>query len=110
MTRRDEERLKDIVNAVAAIRAHLERGSLDDGLIYDAVRMRLIEIGEAAKAVTPELRSAAEGVPWRSTITMRDLLAHRYFDTERAIVSATVRHDLEPLLDAVRRLLDRSDP
>lgn len=37
---------------------------------------------------------------------MRDYLAHRYFDTDHAIVSATVERDLPVLLAAVMRLLD----
>ena len=45
--RPDRLRLADIIEAAAAIEAHRERGGLDDGLVYDAVRVRLIEIGEA---------------------------------------------------------------
>ena len=37
--RHDEERLSDIVNAITAIRSHLARGDLSDGLIFDAVRV-----------------------------------------------------------------------
>jgi len=51
MSRHDEERLHDILDAIRAIRKHLERGDLSDGLIYDAVRMRLVEIGEAVKDI-----------------------------------------------------------
>ncbi len=47
--RRDDERLADIVDAIAAIRSHLARGDLSDGLVFDVVRVRLIEIGEAVK-------------------------------------------------------------
>jgi uncharacterized protein with HEPN domain len=36
MTRRDAERLSDILAAIDAIRAHLARGDLSDGLVYDA--------------------------------------------------------------------------
>ncbi len=46
MTRPDADRLADIIDAGDAIRAHLRRGDLSDGLVYDAVRVRLIEIGE----------------------------------------------------------------
>lgn len=46
MSRQDEARLGDIVDAIAAIRDHLTRGDLHDGLVYDAVRVRLIEIGD----------------------------------------------------------------
>ena len=54
-SRHDGERLTDIINAIDAIRSHLARGDLSDGLIFDAVRVRLIEIGEAVKALDPEL-------------------------------------------------------
>jgi hypothetical protein len=40
----DVERLRDIIDAIGAIRQHLARGELSDALIYDAVRMRLVEI------------------------------------------------------------------
>ena len=36
---------------------------------------------------------------------MRDYLTHRYFDTDHAIVSATVERDLPPLIKAAQRLL-----
>lgn len=51
MSRHDEARLRDIIEAVDAIQNHLTRGDLHDGLVYDAVRVRLIEIGEAVKAI-----------------------------------------------------------
>jgi hypothetical protein len=44
VSRRDDERLSDIVASAEAIASHLERGGLDDGLVFDAVRVRLIEI------------------------------------------------------------------
>ena len=47
MSRRDREWLADIGDALAAISEYLRRGTLDDGLVFDAVRLRLIEIGEA---------------------------------------------------------------
>ena len=50
MTRHDASRLADVVEAVDANRDHLTKGDLSDGLVYDAVRVRLIEIGEAVKA------------------------------------------------------------
>ena len=55
MSRRDDERLADVLASAEAIRRHLERGGLDDGLVFDAVRVRLIEIGEAVKDIDPDL-------------------------------------------------------
>lgn len=65
MTRRDAERLDDILDAIRAIRSHLGRGDLSDGLVYDAVRVRLIEIGEAVKSLPAEIVATEPGLPWR---------------------------------------------
>ena len=108
MSRRDRERLADILAAIEAIRAHLQRGDLADGLVYDAVRARLIEIGEAVKNVDAGLLAKAPEIPWADVAGMRDRLSHRYFDTSHAIVQATVEIDLPPLEAAVLRLLSQN--
>ena len=105
MSRHDAERLQDILTAIDAIRAHLRRGDLTDGLVFDAVRVRLIEIGEAVKGVGPELLTSEVEIPWPAVASMRDHLAHQYFDTSHAIVAATVAEDLPSLEQAVRRLI-----
>ena len=107
MTRRDAERLADILDAIGAIRSHLVRGDLSDGLVYDAVRVRLIEIGEAAKSIPAEVVATEPGTPWRDIAAMRDRLAHRYFDTLHSIVQSTIENDLLPLEQAVLRLQAR---
>jgi uncharacterized protein with HEPN domain len=104
VSRRDAERLQDILDAIAAINSHVQRGDLADGLIFDAVRVRPLEIGEAIKAVSPELLDTEPGHPWSDIARMRDRLAHRYFDTTHSQVSGAVEHDLEPLRAAVLRL------
>ena len=103
--RRDQDRLADIIAAAAAITSHLARGGIDDGMVFDAVRVRLIEIGEAVKDIDPELLSKEPDVPWPDIAGMRDHLTHRYFDTAHSIVAATVDHDLPPLIAATERLL-----
>ena len=108
MSRQDEARLGDIIEAVDAIRDHLTRGDLHDGLVYDAVRVRLIEIGEAVKGIDPDLLDGAPGVPWKEIARMRDHLAHRYFDTDHAIVQDVVDNDLGPLSDAVQSLIGQT--
>jgi uncharacterized protein with HEPN domain len=107
--RRDEQRLEDVLAAIGAITQHLRRGGLDDGLVFDAVRVRLIEIGEAVKTIDPSLLAREPDIPWSDVAAMRNHLAHRYFDTAHAIVRATVDHDLPPLAAAVRRLLSPTD-
>ena len=55
MSYREAQRQADIQAAIDAIRSHLQRGELSDGLIFDAVRIRLLEIGEAVKALPEPL-------------------------------------------------------
>jgi uncharacterized protein with HEPN domain len=110
VTRRDRERLTDVLEALDAIRNHLARGDLSDGLVLDAVRLRLIEIGEAVKGLTPVLTGTEPDIPWDDIAGMRDWLAHHYVDTSHAIVQATVEEDLPKLEAAVRRLEQRDDP
>ncbi len=104
MTYRDRQRLADIQAAIDAIRSHLQRGDLSDGLVFDAVRIRLLEIGEAVKALPADLLNTQPGIPWRQITRMRDHLAHRYFDTAHAILQATVDDDLPELERAIAAL------
>jgi uncharacterized protein with HEPN domain len=75
VTRDPAERLDDVVAALEAIRAHLARGDLADGLVFDAVRVRLIEIGEAVKDLPSDLLAYEPAIPWKEIAGMRDRLA-----------------------------------
>lgn len=108
MSRHDRQRLEDILAAIDAIRAHLTRGELSDSLVFDAVRVRLTEIGEAVKALPAELLAHEPGLPWAQIAGMRDRLAHRYFDTSHSILAATVEHDVPELERATRSLIDHT--
>lgn len=69
---------------------HLKRGGLEDGLVFDAVGVRLIEIGEAVKDIDPDVLEEEPANPWRDVAGMRDHLAHRCFDTTHSIVQGAV--------------------
>jgi uncharacterized protein with HEPN domain len=101
VSRHDEEWLADIADALQAIRNYRDRGDLNDGLIFDAIRLRLIEIGEAVKRMSLELLESEADIPWEDIAGMRDRLAHRYFDTSHAIVQATLDNDLPELESAI---------
>jgi uncharacterized protein with HEPN domain len=103
---RDRQRLSDIQAAIDAIRSHLQRGTLADGLVFDAVRIRLLEIGEAVKALPAGLLATQPSIPWSQIARMRDHLAHRYFDTAHAILQATVDDDLPELERAIHSLAE----
>jgi hypothetical protein len=49
------QRIADIQAAIDAIRSHSQRSDLSDDLVFDAVRIRLLKIGEAVKALPDDL-------------------------------------------------------
>ena len=58
-----------------------QRQDLDDDELLRLALTKLVEIvGEAAKSISPESRSAMPQVPWRAAARMRDRLVHHYFD------------------------------
>lgn len=107
MTRDPAVRLDDILAAVAAIDDYLDTSTLDEPVVFDAVRMRLIEIGEAVKAIPADLLGTEPCIAWQDVARMRDWMAHRYFDTAATIVEQTAREDMGPLAAAVRRMRER---
>ncbi len=102
------QRLLGVIDAIAAIHAHLVRGDLTDPLVFDAVRMRFVEIGEAVGALPEELLASEPDIPWREVVAMRHKLAHHYYDAAVGILAATIADDLPALEAAVRRMQVRS--
>lgn len=98
--------MADIQAAIDAIRSHLQRGDLSDGLVFDAIRIRLLEIGEAVKALPAGMISSQPAIPWAQIARMRDHLAHRYFDTNHLVVQATIDNDLPELERAINALAE----
>ena len=106
MSRPDSARLDDITNAIASIRAHLKHGPISVEIVMDAVAMRLLEIGEAVKGLSPALTETEPDVDWRGVAGMRDFLAHHYFATRPDIIQLTLDKRLPLLDEAVKRLQD----
>ncbi len=107
MSRDESARLRDILAACEAIAAYVERSDRDEQIVFDAIRIRLVEIGEAVKDLGESVRSQEPGIPWSDVAEMRDLLTHRYFDTAHSIVMTTARRDIPELQSAAQRLLAR---
>ena len=107
MSRPAEERLRDILGACNAIASYIDREPIDNEMRFDAIRMRLVEIGEAVKDLSDELRATEPDIPWLDIARMRDYLAHHYFDTAHSIVRATATNDVPLLSAAVMRMCER---
>ncbi len=95
MTRSDDERIADIIEAANEIATLVERGKADwdaNRLLRLAVERLLEMIGESARAMTEEGRGRYPGAPWTEIVGLRTLLAHHYHrvDPEQVWVIATV--------------------
>lgn len=108
MSRPDRERLRDIQAACVAIASYVSREDVGDDIVFDAIRVRLIEIGEAVKDIDPNLLAGEPAIPWVEISRVRDQLAHRYFDTAHSTVRATAKNDVPALAAAVERLYRRT--
>lgn len=110
--RDDRERLLDIQEAIERIRKYAMRGRdafCSDELIQTWITHHLQIIGEAARAVSNELRDAHPEIPWSRAIGMRNILVHHYFGIDTEIVWLVVEHDLPNLHSQIAGLLKQMD-
>lgn len=108
--RRDIERLRDILEAVAAIERYTQAGrsAFDRDELIQVWCLRHLEvIGEAAARLSEELRAQYPIAPWRDIVAMRNLLIHGYFDVDWEEVWNVVEKNLSDLKTAVREILSK---
>jgi uncharacterized protein with HEPN domain len=110
MSRDEQERLRDIQDAIAAIREHLERAgetsaAKEDPLLHDALLFQFVVIGEAVKNLSSETRESTPEIPWTDITGLRDLIAHEYFRIDIQRVLEIVEQDLPPLEQTIGDLL-----
>jgi len=104
VTRRNQERLSDIEDAVRAIGEYLADGDLHQGVVYDVRRAPLMEIGEAVKHIDATLLDHRPEVEWKQIARMRDVPVHHYHDTDFGVVEAVIGERLPTLRAAVAEL------
>jgi uncharacterized protein with HEPN domain len=111
---RDAAYLWDIVDccrrAVAATRG-LDLASYQSNDLVQAAVERWIEvIGEAARRLSEEFKSAHHEVPWSKIIGQRNVLAHQYREIRQEKLFQVVRQDLPRLLEQLEPELPPPPP
>jgi uncharacterized protein with HEPN domain len=107
--RNDEERLRDILEAIERIERHAgdgERPFRENELVQLWMVHHLQIIGEAVRSLSPQFRQRHPEVPWQKIIGMRNILVHDYFGIDLDIVWTAVQRDVPELKRQVQRLLD----
>jgi uncharacterized protein with HEPN domain len=105
-----KERLRDILEAIAAIERYLNRGKAafeQDELLQGWFVRHLQIIGEAARALPEEVRAMAPEIEWAKIIGMRNILVHGYFDIDLDIVWNAAKRDVPALRPPIEQLLKR---
>ncbi len=64
-------------------------------------------IGEAARALSPELRDRHPEVPWLDIMDMRNVLVHEYFGIDLDIVWRVIDRELPNLKRKVKAILEQ---
>lgn len=106
--RSDRDRLLDIQEAIARIERYVTEGrqSLrEDEVLQQAVLRHLQIVGEAVRALSPEMKEKHPDVPWTKIVGMRHVLVHNYFDVDEEVVAEVVKHDLPDLKRKVAAIL-----
>ncbi len=106
MPRRHQDRIGDILTAIADIRADTAHITLPvfekRPVIVRSVLYSIGVIGEAVKAIDPNFRDAHPEIPWRAIAGLRDRIVHEYFRTNTRRIWDVIQDDLDPLENALR--------
>ncbi|OHB59660.1 MAG: hypothetical protein A2173_06340 [Planctomycetes bacterium RBG_13_44_8b] len=105
----DTVRLRHMLDAAKKIVEYtdsIQRDDLDKDEKLALAIVRLLEIiGEAAKAVSPDLRRKYPQIPWPEIAGTRDRLIHGYYDIDFDIVWQIVCGDIPHLITTVESIL-----
>jgi uncharacterized protein with HEPN domain len=105
VSRRDDERVADILDAAAQIAeiTAVGREAWDKDRIRQLAVERLLEIiGESASTLSEDFRAQYPGVPWRDIIGLRVVLAHHYHRVDPAQVWVIAATEVPGLVEDIR--------
>ena len=106
---RDEAYLLDML--IAARRAQqfstgLSWEEFNKSSLHQHAIMKVLEtIGEAARKISDEVRTAHPEIPWPDIIGMRNRLIHDYFRLDLRKIWDTVQHDIPQLITLIEPLV-----
>ena len=103
-------RVQDILNCIGKIERHTKGMTFndfeEDDKTIDAVLRNLEIIGEAARHIPGEVKSAHPEVPWVEMQAMRNIVVHEYHGVNLKIIWQTVKENLHPLKPLLRKILN----
>lgn len=114
MGRAVQPRLVDILDAIDGIKQAVGGLSLDEyrqnRMLRRAVERELEIVSEASRHVPDDLKAGEPGIPWREIAGIGNVLRHDYQRVADDVVWNVVEGHLDPLRQAILRLLERVGP
>jgi len=112
LSERDRANIEEIYYAVSHIELYIKPiKSLDElllnRLVYDAVQMNFIIIGEASKRISPEVRKNNPHVDWKGMISYRNFVVHEYFGVDVKILWSAITFELPTLKSELEKILEK---
>ena len=78
----------------------------DEKTNFAAVRALEI-LCKASKKIPPDIRREYPDIPWKEMAGIRDKLSHDHLGVNLRRVFETIRRDLPPLRESIRRIVDK---
>jgi len=101
--------IRDAIDRILTYTAERRNAFLSNTMIQDAVVRNFEIIGEAAKRLSSELRSAHADLTWKQISGMRDKLIHEYFGVNLSLVWNTIEMHMPDLKKRVSEILEQDD-
>ena len=106
--RDDQERLRDILDAINQIEKHSVQGKdrfMEDELIQTWVIHHLMIIGEASRNISQETREKYADIPWVGTIDVRNIITHEYVRIDINIIWMIIEDNLPDFKKKIETIL-----
>jgi uncharacterized protein with HEPN domain len=112
MTQRDDQiyigHMLDTANKAIGFVQGLAKEDFDNNELLRLSLTHLLQvIGEAARRVSPEFRTAYPQIDWKAIVGMRSKVVHDYLNVDEDIVWDTVTNELPPLIRELETILNR---
>jgi uncharacterized protein with HEPN domain len=100
--------IQDSIQKIFRFSQNLESSQklYQDEVVFDAVLMNFVVIGESAARLSKELKDNANNVPWKEIVAFRNIVAHNYFGVDPEEVFDIVKNHLPTFLKQIEKLID----
>ncbi len=100
-----------MLDAARRLNLYVAQSSADrfvaDEVIYDAICMSLLRIGEGARLLSEQAKAEAPEIPWPDVINLRHRIAHGYAHLRASIIWRIAAVSVPSLVPSLQRLRAR---